>query len=427
MKKHFFLILILISVFSCKTLKNSNKVSGQEVIRQNHEMFLESFSEANRSLLLDNNNKAIELFNNCLELEPKNATTNYLLSDIYLEQNLLSNALFFAQQAVNLDNNNLWFIENYANILHQNFETEQGFEQYKILLSKTTDTTWYYRISDFYKQQDYLDYSLKILDLQKNNLKSINYLNRRFEIYLAKADTTNSILCLEQIVKYYKNQFDYMLKLCELYFENLEFEKANNLINQYDSLFPKNDDIKYLKLKYLLLTKSFGSVNNLIFNLFKSDNINFEKKFELLNICEKIEYFSSSDKEKLYLALLEKHPTENSLLVSFALFYESENKTKEAINIWETLIKNSKFDDTNLLHLSYLYLNNEDFTNLKTLSLQSIEAYPNQPIFYLNAGICYFKLADFKNALKYFKSGKNLIIDNQALEQKFTEYLNQIH
>jgi len=427
MNKNILIILILTSIFGCKTLKNNNKVNDELTKKQNHEQFLDNFSEANRSLLLDNNNKAIELFNICLELEPKSATTNFLLSKIYRDQNLLTNALFFAKQANDLDVNNLWFIENYANILHQNLEIEQGFLQYKILLSKTQDSTWFYKISDFYKQQLYFDYSLQILDLQTFTPNSFSYLNRRYQIFLLKNDTLNITQTLEKIVKFHKIQFDYMVLLCELYFTNNNFDKAKQLITEFDELYPNNDYIKYLNIKHLLLTKSFSNVNNLIFELIKLENIDFEKKYELLKIYEKSEFFTSIEKENLYLALLNRHETESNLLTSFALFYESENKINEAITIWETLIKNAKFDDKNLLHLSDFYINKNDFSSLKTISLQAIEVYPNQPIFYLNAGIAYYNLTDFKNAIKYLKSGKNLIIDNTELDQKFTEYLNKIY
>ncbi len=431
MKKTIVLILLSSLLFSCKQLKINNKVSGQDIVKQNREMFIETLSEANMTLLFDNKTKAIELLNKCADLEPDNADVYYLLSNIYLQQNLLTNAVYFAQKSVDLNSDNYWFIYNYAYILHQNFEIEQGYEQFNLLLNKITDknidTLWRYKIVDFYLAQENYDKALNLLNAQKNNVFTFSYLNRKYKIYTLNKDSANMQEILQNIIKYDKTKFQYFLQLLDLYFKNNDLTLAHKLIAEFEIIYPNSIDIKYLKIRLLLLQKNYEPANAQILELMNSEILSFEKKYELLKIVVNDENITNDNKENLYLALFSKHDDKNFLLTDLATFYEKQDRTQDAIKIWEHLIKKSSFNDKNLLHLSELYAKNEKYNDLITTSLLGIETYPNLPIFYLNLGIAYFKIADFKNALKYFKSGKNLIINNPDMEKQFNEYINLIH
>lgn len=122
--KYIFLILAGILLYSCKStqsVKNEQQSKNIQVAAKDNSSV---YIEASKQKILGNYDEATSLYLKCLELDPGDAASMYELAKLYTLANQADKALEYGKKAADTDDQNVYFLTYYGDLLYatQNYE-----------------------------------------------------------------------------------------------------------------------------------------------------------------------------------------------------------------------------------------------------------------------------------------------------------------
>jgi len=123
------LILILVSI-DVDAQRRKKKTKGQNE-KEEFEL-MSKFIDASKQKMLGNFDEAEELYERCVEIDPKNAAAFYELANMKLAKNKTDEAMTLGSKALRMDPNNEWynlFMADLHNVRYEYDLTEQLFER----------------------------------------------------------------------------------------------------------------------------------------------------------------------------------------------------------------------------------------------------------------------------------------------------------
>ena len=103
-----------------------------------------TFINANKEKILGNMNEAAVLFGDVIRKDPQNAAAMYELANIYLEQKKYADALYFSKTAFRIDPKNVWYGQQYAEVLQRNSRFKESSEVLARMVADHPDEEDYY-------------------------------------------------------------------------------------------------------------------------------------------------------------------------------------------------------------------------------------------------------------------------------------------
>jgi tetratricopeptide (TPR) repeat protein len=237
-------------LFSCK----AKKLSTINIPQGSEEEYLATFTEATKYALLGNYKNAVGLYNLCIKKFPDKAGPYYQLSNIYYSYKDLNNAKNYGKKAVELDNDNLWYLLHLSNIYHFEKNIDSIIYIYEKVVKISDNPEYKYNLSVFYSQNGEMKKSMNIINELENEIPEAQEILRLKHMnYSAMKMQDSAIAQLEKLVKLFPsdienygllaeylseiNKFQYAKKI---YLELLEFEPYNGLANfSYADFFSK--------------------------------------------------------------------------------------------------------------------------------------------------------------------------------------------
>ncbi len=239
--KTVYLLVVGILLFSCKAKQINITSSGTGT----DEEYYATFTEATKYALLGNYKNAVALFNLCIKKFPDRSGSYYQLSNIYYSFKDIENAKKYGKKAVDLDDNNIWYLLHLSNIYHFDNNLDSIIYLYEKVVKLSDNVEYKYNLSVFYSHNGEVDKSMKILSELENEipdareilrLKHMNYsaLNMQDSaisqlerlVKLFPSDIENYGLLAEYLSQINRNQY-----AREIYRELLRFEPENGLAN----------------------------------------------------------------------------------------------------------------------------------------------------------------------------------------------------
>ena len=116
-------------------LKEGWGQTKQALSEQQQIQFDAAFFNGNKEKILGNYDEAINHFKACLYLDDTKAAVFYMLADVYYSKGLMIDAEMFAQKAIQLDGQNIWYQILLAEIYQARKKYNEAGKQH-LLLSK---------------------------------------------------------------------------------------------------------------------------------------------------------------------------------------------------------------------------------------------------------------------------------------------------
>jgi tetratricopeptide (TPR) repeat protein len=431
-------ILPIIALLAFSACINRKELAKNETTEQEEKQieFKSVFHEANSEKMIGHNEKAINLFNQCLLLNPNSAASYFGLSEIYLKQNLTEKAIEFGQKAYALNKSNKWYVVHLADLFYDTGNYHQSAKFYGILIDEFKEKNIEYR----YKYAESLIYS-------NNVLKAIQQLNRielevgkSPELSLTKHDLYNSIgktkeanLEIENLLKDFPNNEPIREKILNYYLQTNQVDKAKQIANEILELNTNNGNallgLADIEIRQNNIDKSFDYLNK----GFNTDNVETERKISLLNGLTTYA-FNSTDESSVLInkrltPLFEKlNETESDNADFIKLYAKYLELNKNDLKARELFAKSCQIDPTNfntwnaLLNLDYT---TGLYDSLFVDGQKAIEYFPSQPIVYLLTGIGAYKSNKFDEAEEFLFLGKDLVINDPELKSEFEYHLGK--
>ena len=119
------LFLFLFTVLQCNTASLWAQNSPEDVAMEKDD-FQDSFYESLKQKGIENYDKAIIELENCLKIQPENATIYFELGKNYFEQKEYKKAYESFEKATKIDPNNRWFWVGMYDVCYENKEFEKA-------------------------------------------------------------------------------------------------------------------------------------------------------------------------------------------------------------------------------------------------------------------------------------------------------------
>ncbi|MCF6365865.1 MAG: tetratricopeptide repeat protein [Bacteroidales bacterium] len=433
--KLYILAIFLFIISSCSQQKSGIKKDNNP--EKDKQKFTYLFSEANKNRLLGNPEKAVELYVSAIDINPKSAASNYYLASIFLYEKKYNTALTFAENAVTLNSENIWYNIIKADILSFQNKTAEAINIYNNIQKKQPKNELIYnRIIDILINRINLNKinSTNISVVKNDYLKLINIYSEKqthfgydteisynlYKLYMDIRDLKNAKETLNAIIKNEPNEPKYQALLAEFYFSQNETKKAEEIYKKIKKNFPNESSVK---LSYAIFCKVTGKQKEylkLTKELLSSD-IELNTKINLL-ISGQYPNFPKQQYEQLINELYKHHSDDLTANTLLAEYYINEDKEK-TIPYLKKAVELSNSDINLILTYFEILYDTKNFEYLYNESKKYLEQYPNLPKIFLYNGLSAYKIGKFNEAIFILDSGKDLVIENNKLLVQFHYYL----
>ena len=429
-------ILLLISLIaitsSCKLLsrKGGNNKAGlnKEQLYQNSSIF----TDASKEKILGNYQEAIELFALCIKNDPKNAAAYYEIASIYSHSNQYKEALVFAKNAANIDENNIWYHLLFAKLLQQNKDDIEAINIYKKINEKNPNNIEiiyelamaYYDAGKYQQVVDTYDKLEQIIGL--NAEVSI----QKYKIYLELNKQDKAINEIQKLIDKFPNEAKYYGMLADYYMQFNKLDNAYRVYNKVLLIEPNNALIRLsLSNYYRVKGDSLKSIDNLKM-AFANPSLDIDSKVKILYnyyiASEKQAYLTieALDLSKILVSTHSDDPKSHSIYADFLYREANYNEAKEEYE--KTLL----LDSTKYVIWEQILFCNSELKNYKAMidiSMRAIELFPEQSLLYLMNGMGNYQLNKFDEAINSFKQGVFYVVDNNLLKSQFYSYLGDAY
>lgn len=423
-------LLVFLALFSCSGPKNVT--SKPQVLTEKQRLEeADLFIKALREKELGNLDKALDLYTQALQINPEDAAALYEQARILSAIGRKDEALASCKTACQLAPDNKWYKMLYGNLAKANekykeyvLAYEQLVEAYPNDLNFLNELSFAYRfVGDYQKAIVVLD---KIEEIIGSNE---NLVSQKVQLYDQIGDQEGAIAAYEKLISLNEDVARHYAMLAEYCSKNKLYEKA---IEAYQKIVEINPDDPYVHISLADFYQQKGEMEKSFDELkigLANPKLDLKTKINLLVNYYQGELSEQQKKQALELSeiIKETHPDD----VFSETFYASmlyENKDyRTARDIFHKILKKEKANYAIWEQTLFCDLYLEDYTQLAKDSEEAIDYFPSYPLPYFFAGIGNFQMKDYVKAKAFLESGKEFVVNNNALLEQFYSTLGDTY
>ncbi|MGY5851234.1 tetratricopeptide repeat protein [Salegentibacter sp. F14] len=381
--------------------------------------FQEHFFEALKQKGIENYEKAIIALEACLVKEPNSAVVYFELGKNYRELEEFELALENYQKALELEPREETLIE-----IYQTYRNIDNFEQAIVIVRKLIEYNSDYKedLANLYMLNEQYEKALQILDkLDEEEGNNMYRTVMRRQIYARTGNTEAQIGDLEKgIAQDPENEQNY-LNLIYIYSEQGDEEEAFQTALELLDAHPGSRLVHLALYKFYLDRKKPDEAINSMKIVFESEEIDPESKFKVLNdfllfVNENPGYDEELLEVSQNLTQWEDTP---QLYEQLGNFYLKKDKKEQALRFFEKGIEQEPDKYELIKHTLLLQIELGQNNKARNLSLDALEIFPAQPVFFLLHGVALNNLEQYKEAEEILTFGLDYLIENIRLEIDF--------
>ncbi len=414
---------------SKKHSKKESKLSYQDQIT-NSSLFI----DATRERLLGDAKKAADLFEQCIQADPRNDAAHFELAQIYCEQNNWQLGKTFAEKALELSPGNSWYKQLLV-VIYQN--TDQLKDAIKLgkqaVKEDPENVDNLLQLASLYMaNKDYTD-AIKTLDNVEAVIGPTEEITMQKErIYLELGKTEKAVAEIQKLADAAadSDKTRYLAMIAEIYMQKKEIDKAFAIYKKIAEVDPGN---KYIHISLADYYRQKGDAPNAFLELkkgFENPALDLETKLRVLFAYYSPQEIYTSQKDnviELSQILAKTHPNDpqpHSLLGDLYMqggqyadaskeFYLSLKSDSSKYVVWEGLL--------------HCQASLENWPQLCSESQRVMDLFPLLPLPYLYNGISLMELKQTDQAIGILNKGVKLVFGNDLLVAQFYNTLGDAY
>lgn len=374
---------------------------------------------------------AIENFEKALKAMPDDAASMFELSEQYVKLGRVEDAFSMIKQAVAIDPDNKWYQMRLARF-YRNFEQYDDFiSVYEPLTAKYPgDIDMLSELIDVYLISERYDQALEKLDVLEKEIGNNALINeQRVEIYKRQGKTKNVIAELQKLVNENPEDTRYYNMLAKYYMDNGKEKEAIKLYEQVKTIDPNDPYINIALLEYYEKQHDLNKAFDELIAAINNKNLDFNTKANIYEYWfNKFQNLEQIDQQALKAgqAFIENYPDNKMGYLILASYHINRN---EYAACRDMALKALTYDPANFAALQYMVLCDAPLMENDSLmkhSLQGLQYYPTQPVFYWFAGVSHALDKQDEAAITYFEKGRKFVTDKKLLVD-FDSYLGDLY
>tara|TARA_B100000524_G_scaffold198490_2_gene103170 strand:- start:168 stop:1913 length:1746 start_codon:yes stop_codon:yes gene_type:complete len=374
---------------------------------------------------------ADSIYKKCLEINPYSGVVNFELSGIYrsLKQPLI--ALEYAHKAVNINNENEWYLANLAILYKEIGNHKKSVESFsKLTELKPEKITYLFSLTEELLANKKYKKAIEILNKIENNIGINEDLSiQKHQIYVYLRNKKKAIIELDNLIKEDSTNLRIMGLLAE-YYENINqpFE-AKNLLDNMMKIDSSNGLVRLSLFQHYYKKRKFLNGYSELLHVMKSKEVeeNLKKQMLLQIFYDKNSPYSLFETSSLIHNFLEEHPNNSDVLLIMGNLKMMQGKEDTACYYLRESLKINSLPIDAWIQLISSTISRGKFDIAIKDSEAAIESHPNQPFPYLAMGISLSNNELLDKSLKFLHSGRELVISDSILESDFLHEIGNVY
>ncbi len=425
-------VIFVLTVFLASCSGTKEVASKDETLTEKQRVSqADLFGKAVREKELGNLQKAYDLYEQALQINPKDAASLYEKARILLAMGRKDEAMDACTKACALAPDNKWYQMLYANLAKSNEKYDIYVASYEDLVASypndlnfLNELSFAYRfVGDYKKSVETLD---RIEDLVGTN-EALS--SQKVMLYDEIGEVEKAIEEYNKLIALYPEDTRYYAMMAEYCAKHKLDDQA---IAAYEKIVEINPDDPYIHISladyYNQKGDTVRSFEELKIGLANAE-LDLRTKINLLVNYYKGELSETQKKQALELSEIIKntHPDDVFSETFYAsMLYENEDYEK-ARDIFHKILKEEQSNYAIWEQTLFCNLNLEDYDQLAKDAEESIDYFPSYPLPYFFAGIANFQMKDFVKAKAFLESGKDFVVNNNALLEQFYSTLGDTY
>lgn len=373
---------------------------------------------------LGNNRKAMQKFQECLDMNPNNAAANYELAGLYRAEGQRDRALRYAQAAVTLSPDNRWYKLRYADLLQENAKYDEATKIFRDLsAADPSSTVLLYRYAASLRLASRYDEALEVYGrIQALEGISDSLTNCRLSVYRAKNDPAGEEKTLRDLVAANPGEAANHFLLADFYTRNKQADKAEEVYRGMTAAFP------HLATPHLRMAESYqvkGQRDKAFSEAARAFEISsspddkaayLRRYYPVSDSADGLSAAQKKEADSLCRIMRRVHPgLAQSYLLSGNYQYAG-GKLKEARDYYRKALSLSNDSYESWKRLLLINDRLKDNTAQEQDCKAALELYATQPEPYYYLGQVYLQKQEYKKAISELQSAVDFSAGNPVFE-----------
>lgn len=390
-----------------------------------------NFSKGIECKYKDDVQGAIQHFETALKAFPDDAASMFELSEQYVKAGRVDDGFAMIKRASEIDPENKWYQMRLARF-YRNYEQYDDFIRvYEALTSRYPgDVDMLSELVEVYLISERYDKALDKLALLEKEIGHHPLIGeQRVEIYKRQGKTKNVIAELQKMIDADPENTRYYNMLAKVYMDNGKEKEAVKLYEQIKTIDPNDPYINIALLEYYEKRGEFDKAFGELIAAINNKNLDFNTKANIYEYWfNKFQASDQIDRQAMEAgkAFLANYPDNKMGYLILGSYYMNKEDYRACRDM---SLKALTYEPGNFAAWQYLVLSEAPLRENDSLmkhSLQALQFYPTQPVFYWFAGVSHALDKQDEAAIGYFEKGRKFVTDRKLLAD-FDSYLGDLY
>ncbi len=400
---------------------------------------MQLFMEATQARLAGKPQKAIQLYQQCLKLDPQNSAAMFELGKLYHQAQNGPQALEYARMAVSADKKNIWYRFLLADLYQEAGRADDAVATYRGIIA-----SWPDRYEVYIDLANTLAYSGKVneaikvyADMEKRFGLSEELIMQQFSMLAGNNRMEEAEELVQRAIEAHPNEPGYQGLLAEVYDQRGESEKALAQYLKAVEMDPGNSMLRVALAEHYYGAGKVEPAFEQLEVAFEDPEMDLDTKMQVV-----IGFFEMSNHEglapndrpdlirrsySLIEAMERTHPESGKPHTIHGDFLLRDGDYEAAREQFRIALRSEQDRFPIWSQLLQLDLQLNDDSALVSDSDEAITLFPTVPQLYLYKGIALTRMNRHEEAIETFIQGRDLVVDDRALTAQFWTSLGDVY
>ncbi|MEI8278725.1 MAG: tetratricopeptide repeat protein [Bacteroidota bacterium] len=381
----------------------------------------EMYFDAIKAHIMDDDKLCDSLLLEFIKKDPTQPAAYYQLALNSIKHKSLEKATEYIKKAVALDGKSKWYRSEYAEILAYSLKYSDAADIYMQLAKEEAQNEDYLsKASSYYQNEGKYKQALAALDiLLERTGNDEEVLEQKEQVYLKMYDFDAAAKVLQQLIAMNPKESRYYFSLGSIYDNRKQNEKATEVYNKAQELFPGDPNIQYALAQHYKSLNDTAKYNEYVVKAITNPNLDVESQLVLLEgyVHDNQDNTDTGRKWQiigLFKALAEQHPKNMLTQRAYGDVLMLDGQREKGLEQYK---KGIAVDPSSLLlwdRLLSSYVEPRFADSLIYYSEKAMRLFPNQALVQYMNGIGHFNKKNYTKAINAI----NRAIDLQPEEDK---------
>ena len=371
------------------------------------------YLEAEKSRLAGDYASALELYQHCLDINPKAAEAVYNLGlmKLFLRQDSLEAGIGMLKEACALDSCNPWYLETLATIYLNARKTSEAIPYLeKLAKFQTKRTDVLSQLARIYRDDGHTDKAIEVLNrIETQEGKSVQLSMEKFTLYMSKEEEDSAFMELQSLCDEYPHDLNYRVIMANQYQQAGNTDKAMEIYNYVRQKDAHNLNLLLAMMDYYRTIKDNERFVQLRDSLLYDEGSSSELRVALMRdyIDEAIQDSTQCDAMLQTFDSVLTRPQKDAQLLMLKAAYLTYAKAGDD-KIAELMKKSLEVDPGNqtaLWHLLQYYAPKENYVAIEDICRKGVNYHPEELAYAYYLGLSLYQQDKKKDAAEAFLQG----------------------